>query len=423
MQAELPPRAARDRLPMLALLSANLISNVGNNLTNLAIPWFVLVVTGSAAKTGLAVVAGMLPLVVVGFFGGALADRIGHKRASVIADLASAAAVAAIPLLYHTVGLAFWQLLALVFLGAVLDTPGSTARLSLYPDLAQQAGVTLERANATLMVAQRAAQVGAPPLAGVLIAILGTSNVLWLDAASFLISAGIVAGAVPGRARPAASGLAAPGRWRTELGEGFTFIRRDRVVLAMLVTSAIGAVLAEPLYAVVLPVYARQVYGSAVDLGLLYSALGAGSILGNLIFAAVGHRLPRYPVFLLGYGVRAATFWVLVGLPALPVLALSIIVNATFLEPCNPLFMTIMQERVPAELRGRVFGAYMSLAAGAMPLGLLGYGFMLESIGLRDTLWVLAAVNVLVPLSVLLLPAWRAVGHEQRRRKLEGAAA
>jgi MFS family permease len=87
--------------------------------------------------------------------------------------------------------------------------------------------------------------------------------------------------------------------------------------------------------------------------------------------------------------------------------------------------MTILQERVPAELRGRVFGAVMSLSAGAAPLGLVAYGFLLEGIGLRDTLWVLAAVNLLVPLSILLLPAWRSVGDRLPTRgpELERVAA
>jgi MFS family permease len=410
---------------MLAMLTANGISSIGNSLSYIAIPWFVLVTTGSAARTGLTAVAGTLPLIVTGLFGGAFADRVGAKRAAILSDLASSAAVAAIPLLYLTVGLSFWQLLVLVFLGAVLDSPGYAARSSLYPDLVIQAGVALERGNASLQVISRVSQVFAPPLAGVLIAVMGARNVLWLDAVSFLISASVIATMIPAPAKTAAHAATSALSYIAQLKEGLAFIRADRVVLAMLLTSALGAVLAEPLYSVVLPVYARQVYGSAVDLGLLFSALGAGSILGNIIVAIFGHRLPRFGTFLVGYGVRALSFWILIGLPSLPILALCIIINATALEPANPLYMTIMQERVPPELRGRVFGAAMSLGAGAMPLGLVTYGFLLEGIGLRDTLWLLAAVNLLVPLSILLLPAWRSVGDRLPARgpELESVAA
>jgi MFS family permease len=410
---------------MLAMLAANGISSVGNSLSYIAIPWFVLVTTGSAARTGLTAVAGTLPLIVTGVFGGAFADRVGAKRAAILSDLASSAAVAAIPLLYLTIGLSFWQLLVFVFLGAVLDSPGYAARNSLYPDLVLQAGVALERGNASLQVISRVSQVFAPPLAGVLIAIMGTSNVLWLDAASFLISAAVLATQIPAPAKAIAHAVESASSYLAQMKEGLAFIFADRALLAMLGTSALGTLLAEPLYAVVLPVYARQVYGSAVDLGLLFSALGVGSILGNIIFAIFGHRLPRFGTFLVGFGVRALSFWILIGLPSLPILALCIIINATALEPCNPLYMTILQERVPAELRGRVFGAVMSLSAGAAPLGLVTYGFLLEGIGLRDTLWVLAAVNLLVPLSILLLPAWRSVGERLPARgpELESVAA
>ena len=182
-----------------ALLAANSVSQVGNVLSFMAIPWFVLQVTGSPARAGITVATGALPVIAGGIFGGALVDRLGARRMSILADLASSMAVALVPLLYATVGLAFWQLLVLVFLGALLDSPGITARRSIYPDLAHDAGVSLERANALYQVVIRSAGLVGPPLAGVLIVALGASNLLWLNAASFVVSAGIVAVAVRDR--------------------------------------------------------------------------------------------------------------------------------------------------------------------------------------------------------------------------------
>src|SRR4051794_26415121 len=113
------------RVPIIALLAANAISMVGNSLGIVAIPWFVLETTGSAARTGVVAFATVLPTVLAAILGGALVDRVGNKRISVIADLVSAGTVACIPLLHHTVGIAFWQLVLLVFLGALLDAPGN----------------------------------------------------------------------------------------------------------------------------------------------------------------------------------------------------------------------------------------------------------------------------------------------------------
>lgn len=123
------PAALRARsLPFYALLTADAISYAGNALAGLAIPWFVLQTTGSAARTGIVAFCGLLPLILAATFGGALVDRLGHKRASVIADLASGVAVALVPLLHALGWLNFGLLLILVFFGALLDAPGATAR-------------------------------------------------------------------------------------------------------------------------------------------------------------------------------------------------------------------------------------------------------------------------------------------------------
>lgn len=96
------------------MLGANAVSETGNVLAFVTIPWFVLQTTGSAARTGLAGGAFLLAAVVAGVAGGPVVDRLGFKRTSIVADLAGAVTVALIPLLYHTVGLSFWQLLVLV---------------------------------------------------------------------------------------------------------------------------------------------------------------------------------------------------------------------------------------------------------------------------------------------------------------------
>src|SRR5437762_12637504 len=122
------------RVPLYGFFVANLISFVGDRLTLLAVPWFVLQTTGSVAKTGITAFFATLPSIISAFLSGFVVDRLGYKRTSVIGDIASGLGVALVPLLYHTIGLAFWQLLALVFLSGLLKAPGETARLSLLPD-------------------------------------------------------------------------------------------------------------------------------------------------------------------------------------------------------------------------------------------------------------------------------------------------
>jgi MFS family permease len=416
MSATTPTR----RLPLYTLLTANLISRVGNNMSYIAIPWFVLATTGSATKTGLVAAAGILPVIITGILGGPLIDRLGYKRTAVVSEVASGINVALIPLLYATIGLPFWALLVLVLLGAALDSPGHTARESLLPEIAKLAAMPLERANSIVMIAGRTSTMLAAPLAGILIATIGTSNLLWLDAVSFGISATMLALAIPDRAvtRAQEQVTEAGTALRTYLGEvaeGFRFIRQDGLIFWLAVSFSLGSLLAEPLYAVIMPVYAKEVYGTALDLGFMYAALGGGSILGATLFAVFGHRLPRRATILTGFTVRALSFWVLVFMPPVGIVVLAIVINATALEPSNPLVMTVFQERIPDGMRGRVFGTITAISIATRPVGMIIYGLLMTELGLQTTLYIFATVNLSVPLVLALVPAIRALGEPAGR--------
>lgn len=400
--------STESRVPIIALLAANIISDIGNILTMLAIPWFVLVTTGSASRAGITVAVGAAPFILAGIFGGVIVDRLGYRRASIIADLASGATVLLIPLLYSTVGLEFWQLLVLVFLGALLDLPGLTARHALLPELAERCAVDLERANAGFAIAVRIAGLVGPPVGGLLIVAVGASNLLWFDAATFAISALLVGLLVPTiNATPPSDEEVAPGRYLQDMREGFAFLKRDGVLLWLVVITALGNLLAEPVYGIILPVYAREVFGNAFDLGVIFAALAAGSLAGNGMYLLIGKRFSRRAIILMGFSVRALSFWPFIFMPSLWVIVACIFVNALFLEPVNPLTMTIRQERIPAGMRGRVFGASMALGAGMRPLGLFGYGLLLDGAGLETTLLLCAAVNLIVPLAIIAAPGLR----------------
>lgn len=396
------------RRPVIALLAANTISQFGNTFSTLAIPLFVIATTGSASQTGIAVAVGAAPHVLVGVFGGAIVDRLGYKQSSIVSDILSGLSVLMIPLLYQTVGLAFWQLLALVFLGAMLDGPGVTARIALFPELVQRAGMSLERANAGYQTTRRFAGLLGPPLAGILIAAIGPANLLWINAVTFAISAGIVWIAIP-----AISGAMPLERlegirgYAREVGEGFQFLFRNRLLFWMFISFSAGGLLAEPLYAVILPVYANDVLGSAAQLGFIFAGLGAGSLVGNLFYVTVGMRLSRTALLLGGFAVRAIVFLVFLTMPPWWVIAAAIFIGAVAFEPINPMTMSIAQEQVPAGMRGRVFGASSALQAITLPLGILIFGFLMESLGLQTTLAIFVILNCALPIGMALIPALR----------------
>jgi len=391
------------RVPLFVFLTANAISFVGNNLTMIAVPWFVLETTNSAAKTGLVGFFTALPAILAAFFGGALVDRIGFKRISIGSDLASGVTVAMIPLLYLTGGLQFWHLLVLVFLSALLDAPGDTARNALLPDIAQAANVSLEQANSAAQTIHRGATLVGPAIAGVLIAWIGTSNVLWLDAASFAISAGLFALAVPAGIRQPAP----RSRYIEQLKEGLRFVRGDRLILTIVLTVAILNFLDTPLFAVILPVYARQVYGEATRLGVMISAFGAGAMLGALAYGAFGRSLPRRLPYIITFILVSLPLWVLAFLPPYPVVIFALFFTGLVGGPISPLLMTVIQERIPAELRGRVFGTITAVALIVTPLGMVLAGFAVEQLSLTVTLIILAASYLLVTGGQFFNPALR----------------
>lgn len=308
--------SSRQRLPLWTLLSANAVSNVGDEHQHVAIPWFVLQTTGSASKTGIVAATSAIPPIIAGVFGGTIVDCIDFKRMSILSDLASGAAVAMIPLLYWTVGLRFGELILLVFLAALFYSPGNTARQSLLPDLVQLAGVPTERANAAFNGIQRSSMLLGPPLAGVLIALFSAGNVLWIDAASFLVSAVALASVLPAVTKEPASTSREAGYFR-QIGESLRFVRRDQLLLTMLVILALVNFVTVPLFDVILPVYARQVFDSAVALGIMMAGFGAGALISILIYGAIGHRLSRRITFASAFLFSMIHVWMLTMTPNL----------------------------------------------------------------------------------------------------------
>jgi MFS family permease len=394
------------RLPLAAFFAGSGISYVGDMLTYLAIPWFVLQTTGSVTQTGITAFFSTVPSVFSAFFGSALVDRLGYKRTSVIGDIASGITAALIPLLYHLGGLAFWELLALVFLGGLLKSPGVTARSAMLPDLAAQAPMRLERANALADGVSRISRFIGAPLAGVLIAIIGTSNLLWLDAASFAISAMLIGLAVPATA-PLISAGKQTQRYFATLWEGIRFLKQDSLLVTIVTTVMITNLLDAAWSSVVGPAYIKSLFHSLLPFGLMIAALGGAAFVGTLIFGAIGHRLPRRLTLGLGYTLGGAgRFWVFL-LPILPLLIGWQIIAGLCIAPINPLIDTVLQERLPIEMRARVFGTISAGVLAGIPLGAFASGYLLAWLGFQTTLLLMGAIYFVTTLSLLVNPATR----------------
>lgn len=414
-------------IPIVAFFIGNVISDVGNVFSLLALPWFVLQVTGSVEQTGITAFFATLPMVFSNFFGSTLVDRLGYKRTSVISDTVSGVTVMLIPLLYHLIGLVFWQLLVLVFLGGLLKTPGSTARLSMVPDLAELAKMRLERVNAFSEGFGRIAGLIGAPLAGLLIVLIGTSNLLWLDAASFGISALFIGLAVPRimskpktKAQSPEDGQSdqSQPRYFASLWEGVRFIQREPLLLSLVVVILVTNTVDSSFASVIEPTYVRHFFHSALPLGFLLAASGGAAFVGTIFFGALGHRLPRRLTYALGYTIGGAlNFWIYLFFPSVPLLIAWQIIAGLAIAPVTPIAITVIQERLPAEMRARVFGTISASILMGIPLGTFLSGFVVTWVGLQATLLIMGALYLAATLSLLVNPALKRMEKPKNREK------
>jgi MFS family permease len=177
------PSALRSR-PLIALLTAEGVSSLGSQMTFLALPWFVLVTTGSAAKMSIVLAVEILPIALLGIPSGALIAKLGARTTMVLGDAGRAPLMLAIPLLHEAGLLSFPLLLVCVFALGCFIAPYFLAQRLILPELVGDDEATVAQANAVVEGTQRATALLGPALAGILIAVIGAANVLYVDAAS-----------------------------------------------------------------------------------------------------------------------------------------------------------------------------------------------------------------------------------------------
>lgn len=189
--------------------------------------------------------------------------------------------------------------------------------------------------------------------------------------------------------------------WFGRVREGFAFLFRDPLLRTLILIIGAVNILMNPIFLVVLPVYANEATGSATDLGLLIGAFGVGSVISAVSYGALAERLSRAAVLRIGLFLTGMPVRVLATVPpvlvAMPVM-LAIGLTAGVL---GPLVLTLLGERTPESLRGRVFGTYATLVNGAIPFGVLLTGLLLEWLPLGAAVALIAALYTLVAIASL----------------------
>lgn len=415
---------------MVALLAANGMSTVGTRMSALAIPWFVLTLTGSPAATGIVVFAEMGPYVIAQGLGGPLVDRLGARRIAIVSELLAGIAMGAIPLL-HVIGLLDLPVLAgVAAMAGAMQGLSATAQHVLVPGLSDGAGMQYERAAGLYDGINRVAAMVGIPLAGLLIVLISAPGVIAFDAISFGVSGLLIGLAVPRSAEPVPDPQEDHSGYRERLSQGFRYLRGDRLLLGIaamvLVTNLLDAANAS----VFMPVWGRDVLGSPLGVGIIGGVFGLGAVTGNAALTWLGPRLPRRLVYGVGFFLAGAPrYLVLAFATSVPPIVAVAFIAGFGAGSINPILGAVEYERVPRHLQARVLGVVGALAWAGIPFGGLLGGVGVEALGLTATLLVAGAVYFVTTLAPFVLPAWRemddrpeSVGRPAARPGLEAGS-
>lgn len=405
------PRSLRG---LAGVLSASGATLSANRLLAIALPWFVLTTTGSAAKTGLVVFCQMGPYVVSQALAGPLIDRIGPKRISVAGDLTSMAAMTAAPLLFLTGELPLWALMALMAVVGAADGPANAAKGVFVPSVTRAALVPLERGTGLTGAVERTATTVGPAIAGVVVAAFGSVYALWVAAVLFGLGAAIVASTLANpvpEAHEAGAGRA--GSYLERLREGAAFLRGEGLLRAIAAMVAVTNLLDQAFISVLLPVWAKDSGHGPVAVGLVVSVFGAASVIAALVAAGTGDRLPRRAVYLIGFVIGGIPRFaaMALGIPLWAVLAVLAVggLGSGFI---NPIIGAVTYERIPAALLGRVRTLTTALAWSGIPFGGLVGAALVTLAGLTGALWAVGGCYLVAIVLPGMRKEWSAMGRQ-----------
>jgi MFS family permease len=397
------------RTPLVGALTAEGISYVGTRISMIAIPWFVLTTTGSATQTGLVAAAEITPLVVFKALGGPLLDRLGPRRVTLACDLLSFVVVGSIPLLHDLGLLSFPLLLVLVAVAGALRGPGDAGKGAMSPEIAREAGYSLERVSGLGAAIERTSSMGGTAVAGLLVATIGSAHALYVDAGTFLVSFTIFAVSTRGLGQPVPPEVGAdPTSYVSELRQGWDFLRTEPVLIAICAMVAVTNLVDQAYVAVLAPVWAKESGAGVAVLGTLFAVMSGASVVGALVAARWGETLPRYRTYVVAFLICGAPRFVVMALdsPLWGVFAVTAVagVASGFL---NPILGAVILERIPEPLLGRVTSLETALCYSLMPLGGIIGGLAVAGLGLSPALLIAGAAYFLTTMAPTRVPSFR----------------
>ena len=388
-------RVLRNRA-IRALLAAEVISTTGGQMTWVALPWFVLVTTGSATRMSLVLAAEAVGFAAFGFPSVRLLNRLGARRTMLLCDGLRGPLMLVVPVLHWADALSFGLLIAVAFAVGAFSAPYYSANRMILPELLGEDETVVSQASALFQGATRITLLLGPVTAGVLIGLIGAPSVLLVDAATYVVALLLVALFVP-----ATKPVEADGEDRSVLA-GLRWAARDPLIRTWRFCFIVGDVAWQAIFVAIPVLVVARYDADARVVGALFAAFGVGAVLGNTVSYRLVKQVDGLRLIARVSLAQALPLWLLVlDLPAvgaIAVLLASGIANGLI----NPSLHAIMTLRIPPALRGTVMTSLMTLYALAMPIGILGAGPMLDAFGVEPVFAAAAAVQTLTMAGVAL---------------------
>jgi DHA3 family macrolide efflux protein-like MFS transporter len=361
---------------------SQLISQVGDGISNLALLWFVYSITGSPVKTTIIGLLHTIPPIVLGPFIGVYVDRLPKKLFLIGSNVLRAVLIGIIPCAIQAETFTVNVLYALVLFDAVAMAMFSPALTSSVPLIVPRAQFTA--ANALIQSTTSLGIIFGPALSGVGIALFGSQEVLCLNAATYFVAALCLGLVRLGTLQPSEGPQRTGGSAFQDLIEGITFIAIKQRVIVLLVVAAgcygFGASALTTLF----PVFARKLLGlGPVEVGYLWSALGVGLLLMSMaLLRFTEWNLSDRARIIAGASVASAlAIGVLVWTNNLLLVGLLMAVIGGGMGAFTPIAWGIVQELTPGNLIGRVMSLYSTGAMAAAISGISMFGWVTERFG------------------------------------------
>lgn len=382
------------------LWTGQTLSLLGTFVSNIAYPFQILQLGGSALELGLLVSLYAGSSLVFLLIGGAAADRVPRRTLIVVTELAGGATIGIVAILGFAGGLQIWHLYVSYALFGATSAFSVPALGAIIPELVPEE--ILVPGNAVQGLSRQGARVAGPVVGGLLVATAGPPAAFAFDAVTFFVSAGAVALT---RARPVASQAARSILGEIREGIGFVFSVQWLWVTifgwSLIVAAFIGAVV------VALPLLVTRVLGGGAEMyGFISAAVGVGEAIGATAIAQV--RIRRTGLVMYLFGTLSGVAFFIYGLvPTVPgALAASAIQGLSF--ACfGVLWVTALQVNVPRRLLGRVTSVDYFGGGLLAPIAPIGAAFLAQSQGPAFVFVVAGAITVVLTLAALLLPSIR----------------